>query len=621
MRALFAIVLGGGIACAALAQDDPIETRRFTADFLLRQAADVAGIPLGLAMDSIAVGGHEAAGGMLSGDDLVSILKADSAPGTWEAPGASIESDDGVVVATHRRSVLDGISAWLSRSRARDRRRIVTDAALVLVPADRWGKAPPRELASSGRVLKRARLSGEPGRQVVAQDLQQRSYVRDHDVQIATSAASLDPSVDVLNTGALIELRMLSASGGERILLDVRAELAVFEALEDKKLKLTKIEPAAPVPAAVEGGPVVPVAMVAKDWEALVQLPSTTYERIRGQVLATPGETVLAGAASRADGVLALFLTPAFAEAAADAPVPAGVQTRLYDVSALTDRVQDWIAPRVELAGPSRGGAGPLTGATFTLSEPRVGYGEETLRDELRSLVDPPGTERQNTAVEPTYGRAVRVRATHDRHAAVEAKLRELFKREVSTLRSEAVAFAFKPTARAELEARVPALRAGATRSKDEETEILFDEARKGGAVRLAAQLAISGRPNQRVHAFSGRQRAYVQDFEPQVSSFAAVFDPIIGVQISGIGLDARPGARDEDGSIRLELRAWTLGVEMDEEKQVSTGGGPVQRPRSSGFVWNADVVCVPGHWTVAALESRGEGDAAEEVLLLVRVR
>jgi hypothetical protein len=45
-----------------------------------------------------------------------------------------------------------------------------------------------------------------------------------------------------------------------------------------------------------------------------------------------------------------------------------------------------------------------------------------------------------------------------------------------------------------------------------------------------------SGAP--RVHIFTGRQTAYVQDFDVEVAQFAAIADPIINVQVEGQVLD-----------------------------------------------------------------------------------
>src|SRR6185295_3368355 len=47
------------------------------------------------------------------------------------------------------------------------------------------------------------------------------------------------------------------------------------------------------------------------------------------------------------------------------------VTLQLYDVRDLLVKIQDFAGPRVELVSPQKGGGGPLTGATFTLEEPR----------------------------------------------------------------------------------------------------------------------------------------------------------------------------------------------------------------------------------------------------------
>ncbi len=625
MKTLFVLGTLTAVACATLAQEDPLESRRFPVAFLILAPADTSGVPLGLAQDAIGTtvaAGDERRWGPVEPDELVRMLKREVVPASWKEPGTSLEFSDGALDAVNRRSVLEAVSAWLARARARHGRRIVIEAALVVVPFERWGRAEPRELAAGAALLKRARLVAGPGQRVHAQDLKQLTYIRDYDVQIATSTLELDPIVDVLNTGVRIDLRPRVAPGEEAVVFEVRSESASFLGLEDKTLKLLRTEPAA-APAALpaERAAGAAVATVSRDWEGLVQLPHTTFDRIRGQVAARPGETVVAAAASRPDGILALLLTPTFAGEAAPARAePAGPVTRLYDVSALTARVQDWVAPRVELVSPQAGGGGPLTGATFTLDEPRVSYSEERILDDLRAIVDAPGTPPEQSAAARTAA-AISVRADPARHAAVEKRLAELFRREVRVMTTEAAAIAFKGDARTEWARTIPALAPGGDRATDAEVAKLLEEARKGQPVRLAGFLSISGRPGQKVHVLSGRQQAYVQDFEPQVSTASACYDPIIGILMSGAGLEATPFPRAEDGTATLQLRAWLVSAELTEEKRVSTGGGPLQRPRTSGSVWTADVVCAPGHWTLAALESRGEGAQAEEVALFVRVR
>ncbi len=586
-------------ACAAFGQEEAVETRRFAVGFLVSRPMDRIAPSLGLAQDAIGAQvtqGEEIGGGLVGTEGLIRILQRDVVPESWKVEGMSLEADDlGVLVAVNRRAVLDGVAAWLARARARYARRLAVDAAWVVVPFDAWGRVEPRGLQAASKVLQSARLFAAPGSRVHAQNLVQQAYVRDYDVQISTGAAGLDPIVDVLSTGGRIDLCAWPGPAGERIVFDVRAEFAAFEGMDERTLKLQLAEaPAGP------------------GWEGLVQLPRTTFDRIRGRAVAKPGETVVAASASRADGVLALLLTPTFVDdgvpAAADPP---GAFTRLYDVGAITARVQDWAGPRPELVSPTAGGAGPLTGATFTLDEPREGYGLEQLADEVEKLVGKKNLEK-------TEGAALAVRATAEQQARVEALLSEHFVRESRTVQTEAAIVAFKAGARAEWAKTVTALAPGGSRSPDEAVAALLEEARKGAAVRLAGWMSAGGKPGQRIHLLAGKQRAYVQDFEPQMSTSAGCYDPIIGLLLTGLGMDLRPVPRADGGAVDLQLKLWMLAAgEPAEEKKVSSGGGPIQRPTLSGPIWDMEVACLPGQWTLAALESRGD----EEVALFVRVR
>ena len=614
MKVLTILGIAFTVACTALAQEDPVESRRFPIAFLTTRAADAEGIPLGLAQDAIGTAvaaGEERGSGLLDPEELAAILKKEVAPASWSEPGASLEARDGQLIAVNRRSILDGIGTWLARARIRHGRRIVIEAVLVVVPVERWGRVAPKDLAQGAAILKTARLVASPGQRVLAQDLTQRSYLRDYDVQIATGAADLDPIVDVLNTGVRLDLRPWSSPGDEHVLIEVRAEAASLEAMDEKTIKLLITEPApAPAaPAAAPGGG----AVAHREWEGRVQLPRTPFERIRGQVVARPGETVVAAAASRADGVLVLLLTPSFAGEIAPAGLPE-TRTRIYEVGALTAKIQDYAAPRAELVGPGKGGGGPLTGAVFTLDEPREGYGEESLKADVK--VAAPTAEAERVS-----GGGIAVRGNAENHAAVAKRLLEVFRREVRTVTTEAVVLTFSPRARAEWAKAVPALAPGGTRATDDEISKLLQEAGKSPELRLTAVFAVSGRLNQHVHVLSGRQQAYIQDYEPQVSASSACYDPIMGILLTGNGLEARPADRAGDGTTSVQLRVWTLAGELSEDKRVSSDCGPLQRPKVTGFLWQTEAVCAPGAWTLAALESRGTGPEAEEAALFVRVR
>ena len=59
----------------------------------------------------------------------------------------------------------------------------------------------------------------------------------------------------------------------------------------------------------------------------------------------------------------------------------------------------------------------------------------------------------------------------------------------------------------------------------------------------------------QRSHVMFLTQLAYIQDYEPQVSTLAAAYDPIIGILTHGVVLDVRPIVSNDRKYVNLELR------------------------------------------------------------------
>ena len=64
--------------------------------------------------------------------------------------------------------------------------------------------------------------------------------------------------------------------------------------------------------------------------------------------------------------------------------VDKAVNLQIYDVRDLLVKIQDFAGPRVELVSPQAGGAGPLTGATFTLDEPKSTITEEFITEMIK---------------------------------------------------------------------------------------------------------------------------------------------------------------------------------------------------------------------------------------------
>ncbi len=61
------------------------------------------------------------------------------------------------------------------------------------------------------------------------------------------------------------------------------------------------------------------------------------------------------------------------------------VYLQIYDVRDLLVKIQDFAGPKVELVSPSKGGGGPLTGATFTLEEPKSTITEEFISEMVKA--------------------------------------------------------------------------------------------------------------------------------------------------------------------------------------------------------------------------------------------
>ncbi len=65
--------------------------------------------------------------------------------------------------------------------------------------------------------------------------------------------------------------------------------------------------------------------------------------------------------------------------------VDQAVSLQIYDVRDLLHKIQDFPGPKVELVSPSGAGGGPLTGATFTIDEPKTTITEDFITELVKS--------------------------------------------------------------------------------------------------------------------------------------------------------------------------------------------------------------------------------------------
>jgi len=78
---------------AGAQQDDPFETHLYNVEFLTERVEDHPGQKLGLAQDAIGTAvtaGSELVSGLLSGGDLIKLIKTNVAEDTWDHVSAHI---------------------------------------------------------------------------------------------------------------------------------------------------------------------------------------------------------------------------------------------------------------------------------------------------------------------------------------------------------------------------------------------------------------------------------------------------------------------------------------------------------------------------------------------------
>ena len=633
-----------------LAQEDPLETHLYNVEFLTASAQDFPGDAVGLGRDSIgaSISASELDRGLLSGEDLIKLIKTNVAEDSWEHVASHITFSNGVLTVTNRKTAHDKIAQYLNYWRGFFGKMITIDAAMISVDpqllarirsagnADRSMILPPehlRQLLEAARegkfaeLLKTMRVTAHPGQRVSLQDLTKQQYIADYDVQISTALGVLDPVVDTLVTGASVDVRPFLEPFASGITLEVRTDIADPDAIEERKLRLAKetvgVSPVETEPGKVTGqlrGPA-----LASVTEMKVQLPRIQHDRLRTMLTVRNKESVIAGSVFRKNRNLLFILTPGII-AADEKPTPEPVfeeqrLLRLFDISPLTRGVQDWAGPRLDVLSPSAGGGGPLTGATFTLEEPAVLMASADVASMIRTRIAPDTWGNKRNSIDETGGGTLIIRQKPEVLKEIEKFLNTILTARAQMITTEAVVIGFKKGARADWEKDVPALAPGGYYVESEKFDKLLEEAYKGLKVRLVETAEITGFPQQRVHALRSQQEAYLTDYEPQVSSFASLMDPIIGNFISGFVLDVRPHFIHGGEQIAVDFRSALVLGQLKEVDAFGGAAGALQAVQAKVLKWNSNVLCVKGKYSLAALETVGRGDDAEDLAVFVRAR
>ncbi len=636
-------------------QDDPWETHLYNVEFLTRWVDDYPGVDLGLSQDSIGVMVSEAelSKGRLTGEDLEHLIKSNVEEDTWEHEKASITFEGGVLTITNKKSVHERIRQYLAYWRGFFGKMITIDATLLSIDpalfakirsagnADRPMVIPPEHLrqvfeaareGKNAEVLKTLRVTAHPGQRVNLQDVQRQQYVRDLDVQIASASVALDPVMDIFSTGTTVDLRPYLEPFGNAVTIEIRAGRTEQEALTERKLVIAREIHLAGIGEETDAeGKNVPAVKPQKigrgvpPTEAKLELPRLAIDRVRTTLTARTRETVIAASTFRNGRQIVFLLTPSIV-ALEDKPAPEPVfeeqrLLRLYDISPLTRGIQDFAGPRVGLVSPSSRGGGPLTGATFTLEEPAVLMTEESVVKLLKTRIAPDtwGNKRNSLTAGP-HG-ALMVRQKPEVLKEIDQYLASLLFSRAQMITCEAVLIGFRKGARLQWEAEIPALAPGGYFVEREKFDKLLEEAYKGANVRLVETAEITGFPQERVNVVRLVHEAIVADYEPQVSTCAAAFDPVVDTVASGFVFDVRPHFVSGTEQIAVGLRASLARHELREVDPAFPVATPLQAAKSAEAKWESDVLCAKGRYTLAGLFTRGKGDDSEDVALFLRAR
>jgi hypothetical protein len=334
-------------------------------------------------------------------------------------------------------------------------------------------------------------------------------------------------------------------------------------------------------------------------------------------------ESAIVGSLLRRGRVLLFRLTPAIV-AADDKPVPEPAfeeqrLLRLFDISPLTRGIQDWAGPRMELdAGRTMGVA---TGATFALSEPAVLMQSGDVATMIRTRISPDSWGNKRNSIDDTQRGTLIIRQKPDVLREIDRFLTSILMARAQMITTEVVVIGFKKGARDAWEKEIPALGSGGYYVEAEKFDKLFEEAVKGQTVRLVDAGEVTGFPQERVHAARSQEEAYVGSFEPQVSAFSALHDPVIETFTGGFVLDVRPHFVHGNEQIAVDFRSSLVAGQTANVDALGGMTGPMQLLSGRVLKWNSNVLCVKGKYSLVAVETVGRGDDAEDIAVFVRAR
>lgn len=533
---------------------------------------------------------EEALSAVGSVDELIELLKNEVDPGSWTSvSGADVRSlGAGTLLVRNLPAVQVGIGAALKRHEDRWLRSIVVEVQAVRLPANP-GSLSPEALAALATAPERGpglSLTLLPGQRVTGFAGKQVAYVGDYDVEVAQKARISDPIVLVANVGLCADVRAVPTLTGDRVLLGLDG-------------RLTQLVELPAVPAGESRKVETPV------------LASTTVRAVRE--LPSGAWTLLDGAAAGSGSGWA-FLVRARVAARTSGPASPGIplpglesagigrfERQVYDVDQLTLPIRN-----VNLPLPT------LTPSNYTppeppeMLEPAPALQPDLLVELLRACVAPDSWSREGASLE--------VRTSTLIARAPEGVLQAIA-RVLGTLKRELLWSVEVDAEVLTLDERVSL---GAEGLLSDEAQQTLAQALAAGAATTLDRVRLTSMHGARNALRSGRERAYLMDYDVEIAEDATISNPILQHVFAGVVLDIQPALSSTGDSATLAVRFSRTALEEPVRSFESTAG-PIQAPVLRVFSLRTDVDVPFGR--TAMVGSASEGGSRTVLLLTPRLR
>ncbi len=534
-------------------------------------------------------------------DEIVELIQTEVEPVSWEVTeGAYLRSQgERLLVVRAHRPVLDAIARFLRALEedvlagyAIDIRAVRPSGVDGLDRGTlRGGRAlEPKEaaalLAKDGLALTLTALANQQAMGFVGRE---RAYVQDYDVEVAKGSSSSDPIIGIQMTGLAATAKISGGRMRDRLRLRVDAVLSV------------------------DG----PWQRHASGPSRLIELPHTDVVRAHSQLLLEPGrwyvtQGTLGGSTPGGHAFLVrvrpLPYRPTAREDGADAAWPAAdmgpLALRTFDVADLAEARRDVRGPDADLVPSNFTPPEPPE-----LAEPAPIFPQEALVDLLRALSPPRMWNRDGTYLEARDGR-LRVKNTAPVLDAVGSQIDQIRRRFLYHVVMDVQAVR---ASRSLAEALLGADREGREALTARGAQAL-GAAVAAGEAEILDDMRVVSLAGARNNVLSGRQVAYVQDFEVEIADETDIGNPVVQFVLSGTVVDLQPALTSSRDAALVEVRITRTRLQ-EPTRELECPFGLLQLPELDVWKLRTNVVAPLDETVVLGLGGQGE----DRILLLLR--